>query len=182
MDAGRGSIVEEPGEGILEIWSAPTDEPSLLAVLDACFEEWQHIRFGPLIQGSAWEIAAPRRPTLSVLDGYVTIDFGEWHCHICIGEHRGAEPAVAAIRRCARAELYRRLHDDRPTSWGLRLFNGRGEQQLTVLLPNPFLDDADRPLAPPDWSRLALWDRLRERFLGLPADPVDRRGTGFVHS
>ena len=36
-------------------------------------------------------------------------------------------------------------------SWGLQLFNGAGEQQITVLLPNPFLDAVtDKVLKEPD--------------------------------
>ena len=63
-----------------------------------------------------------------------------------------------------------------------RMFNGEGAQQLTVLLPNPFLDGDQHPLDPPDWSRLELWDALRRRYLGLPPDPIDRSGEGFVHA
>lgn len=61
-------------------------------------------------------------------------------------------------------------------SWGLQLFNGAGEQQITVLLPNPFLDaETDKVLKEPDWSRLALWDKLRARWFGLhKLDPIDR--------
>jgi hypothetical protein len=65
----------------------------------------------------------------------------------------------------------------------LRLFNGQGEQQTTILLPNPYLSpDADKVLKMPDWSRLDLWDRLRARWLGLvESDPFDRSGRGFSH-
>ena len=67
-------------------------------------------------------------------------------------------------------------------SWGLRLFNGKEEQQITVLLPNPFLDNDDKILKTPDWSRLDLWDRLRARWLGLAEpDPLDRASKGFRH-
>ena len=62
------------------------------------------------------------------------------------------------------------------------MFNGDGDQMMTVLLPNPFLDDADQILDDPDWSRLALWDELRSRFLDLPPDPVDRSAMQFAHS
>ena len=174
-------VVDEPGEGTLEIWALPTDEATLLAVLETCFARWETIRFGPLIQGAAWEIAASQKPRITMLDGYATLDFGAWHCHICIGEHHGAEPEIAVIRRCARAELYRRLSDGTPMGWALRMFNGRDEQQLTVHLPNPFLDDDDRPTTKPDWSRLELWDELRAGFLDLEPDPLDRTGTTFVH-
>jgi hypothetical protein len=61
------------------------------------------------------------------------------------------------------------------------MFNGAGEQQMTVLLPNPFLDDDQHESSAPDWSRLACWDRLRERFLGLSPDPKDRTAQRFHH-
>ncbi|MCK9932713.1 hypothetical protein MXD62_37195 [Frankia sp. Mgl5] len=57
-------------------------------------------------------------------DGYVTVDFGAWHFHLCIGEHTASGP---------------------------------------------------------DFGRLAAWDALRERYLGLGPDPRDRSGTGFRH-
>ena len=108
----------------------------------------------------------PRR--IGMLDGYLTVDLGSWHFHLCIGEHRGTAanptpPALARHRRTRRAELYRRVNaDGAPDSWGLRLLNGHDEQQLTVLLPNPFLGDHHEYLPAPDWSRLALWDHLRD--------------------
>ena len=43
------------------------------------------------------------------------------------------------------------------------------------------LDDDDHNLSPPDWTRLALWDELRLRFLHLPPDAKDRQATRFVH-
>jgi hypothetical protein len=85
------------------------------------------------------------------------------------------------MRRCSRAELYRVLHDDAPVSWGFRMFNGIGEQQLTVMLPNPFLDDDQCELVTPDWHRLACWDHLRERLLGLGPDERDRAAPQFHH-
>jgi hypothetical protein len=65
----------------------------------------------------------------------------------------------------------------------LRLFNGQGEQQTTILLPNPFLSpDSDKVLETPDWPRLDLWDGIRARWLGLiEPDPLDRSGCGFSH-
>lgn len=61
------------------------------------------------------------------------------------------------------------------------MFNGDGDQMITVLLPNPFLSDDQQLLDEPDWSRLALWDELRLTYLDLPSDPADRSGDGFVH-
>jgi len=182
-------VVDKDGAPV-DVFPLPTDAASLEAILRELFaEHWREIVFGPIIQGAAWEMRAERPPDrIAMMDGYLTIGFGVPHFHICIGEHRGppdnpVSPALARHRRTARAELYRRLGcDGAPVSWGLRLFNGHGEQQITVLLPNPFLDPADKVLAAPDWSRLALWDRLRARWLGLAEpDPFDRSGRGFRH-
>jgi hypothetical protein len=168
----------------LDVFPLATDSASLEALLRDLFENhWREITFGPIIQGAAWEMRADKAPTtVGVLDGYLTVAFGVPHFHICIGETKGprnqpTSPELAAHRRTSRAELYRtRRRSCVPMSSGLRLFNGAGEQQITVLLPNPFLDpDTDRFLKEPDWPRLALWDTLRARWLGLTEpDPVDR--------
>ena len=188
-DANHPRTVTEPGLGTLEVFALDTSETALLALLTDIFQNhWRTIQFGPLIEGAAWEIVAPNAPRkMSLLDGYLTVDFGAWHFHLCIGPHRGsaaapASPELAAHRRTARAELYRQLsHTGTPNSWGLRLLNGHDEQQLTVFLPNPFLTDDLKPQPRPEWSRLALWDHLRQSTLGLAPDPKDRTGSGFVH-
>jgi hypothetical protein len=179
----------EPGVGHLHVWTLPPTEVVLERLLRDLFEtHWRGLTFGPIIQGSAWEIQAsapPRR--VGMMDGYLTVDLGHSHFHLCIGEHRGSAhapvtPELARHRRTGRAELYRRLNaDGAPDSWGLRLFNGANEQQITVLFPNPFLDDEHRFLPAPDWSRLAAWDYVRAAYLGLPPDPFDRSGTRFLH-
>jgi hypothetical protein len=187
----RPERVTDPDGAIVETFPLPTDEASLEELLRGLFEQhWDKITFGPLIQGAAWEIRAPHAPAhVGMLDGYLTVAFGASHFHLCIGPHKGTRDnptpeALARHRRTARAELYRRLDKSgAPVSWGLRLHNGKGEQQVTILLPNPFLSsDSDKVLQTPDWSRLELWDRLRSRWLGLTEpDPPDRSGVGFSH-
>ena len=106
--------VDEPGMGRLEIWDLAIGEPSLEALLRDVFGNWwQGIHFGILIQGAAWEIKAPAAPRkIAMMDGYMTVDFGPWHFHLCIGETRGTPrtptpPDLARHRRTRRAELYR---------------------------------------------------------------------------
>jgi hypothetical protein len=186
-----GERVRDPDGASVDRFALPADEASLEALLRELFEKhWSEITFGPIIQGAAWEIRAPHAPTrLGMLDGYLTVEFGISHFHICIGPHKGmpghpAPESLARHRRTSRAELYRRLdRSGAPISWGLRLFNGEGEQQMTVLLPNPFLSpDGEKLLKTPDWSRLALWDMIRERWLNLDEpDPIDRSGLRFTH-
>ena len=189
--ATRARTATEPDGATVESFSLATDEASLEELLRDLFEHhWDKITFGPLIQGAAWEIRTPHAPThIGMLDGYLTVAFGVSHFHLCIGPHKGppndpAPESLAHHRRTARAELYRRLNKSgAPISWGLRLFNGHGEQQTTILLPNPFLaPGTDKIMKTPDWSRLDLWDRLRARWLGLTdPDPLDRSGRGFSH-
>jgi hypothetical protein len=182
-------VVEEKGMGTLEIFPLDTSEKTLYTLLEDIYtNHWQEIAFGILIQGAAWEIKAPARPKIGMSDGYMTVDFGSWHFHICIGEHKGTkkypvDPELAAHRRTSRAELYRELKSDgTPNSWGLRLFNGKGEQQMTVFLPNPFLSVEDQSvLKEPNWSHLELWDYLRKIYLGLEPDEKDRSGKRFFH-
>ncbi len=185
--AAAGYRTTEQNHDDLEVFPLPATSEVLLELLSTIFEEhWRHVRFGPLIQGAVYELAATAQPRLSVLDGYLTIDLGGPHVHLCIGEQKGlpghpVDPALARRRRCAHAELHRQWIDGAPRTWMLRMFNGDGDQMLTVLLPNPFLSDDQQLLDEPDFSRLALWDELRERYLDLPADPSDRLGDGFVH-
>lgn len=176
-------IVDEPGGSRVERWALPTDENTLWMLLQDVFQGyWQDIRFGTMVPGGVWEIRAPNAPIkVSLLDGYATVDFGAWHFHTCIGVFNGVEPHLAEQRRTGRAELYRTLDkQDAPKSWGLRLDTVAGDQQLTVFLPNPFLDDDRHRTDTPDWSRLKAWDILRKDYLGLMPDPIDRSGRGFV--
>jgi hypothetical protein len=190
VTATRSQTAADPDGATVETFALPTDEGSLEELLRDLFEQhWDKITFGPLIQGAAWEIRAPHAPTqIGMLDGYLTVAFGISHFHLCIGPHKGTRSsptsaAVARHRRTARAELYRRLDKSgAPVSWGLRLFNGHDEQQVTILLPNPFLSVDDKVLKTANWSRLELWNRLRARWLGAAEpDPLDRSGRGFSH-
>lgn len=182
-------IVEEPGNGTLEIFPLQPDEAALTALMTELFRDhWDKIHFGPLIQGAVFEIKVTRPPQrIGMLDGYLIVDFGVWHFHLCIGEHKGSktrpvDPELARHRRTGRAEFYRRLNPDGTVgSWGIRLFNGKGENQIYIFLPNPFLTDEMKFRREPDWSRLELWDDLRQRYLGLPPDPKDRSGRTMFH-
>ena len=177
----RGEIIQQL-DGTYELFPLSAEEDTLFGILNDCLEEWRHIRIGLLIPGAVWEIKPPSQPRIGFLDGYFTVDFQQWHLHLCIGEQKSAPPEVARLRRSARAEFYRRLNpDQQPTSWGFRLFNGGGQQQITVLLPNPHLDEDQNYMESPDWARLYLWDRLRSKYLSQGCDPVDRSAPKFFH-
>ena len=176
---------EEERHGDLEVFPIVCDEVTLLSVLTEVFENWwQHIRFGTLINGAVYELLAPiargsrcstaispstsaAGTSMSASASIVGVpgrpvdplwpDGGGAHTPSCNGNGSRAHRAV----------------------WMFRMFNGEGAQQMTVLLPNPFLDDDQHLLACTRVEHLALWDPLRQRYLGLSSDPLDRSQTGY---
>lgn len=177
----RGQIVEELGNGTLEIFPLSTETNNLLIIITDIFENyWDKIHFGTAVQGGVWEVRAPNAPKrIGFSDGYLTVDFGHWHFHLCIGINKGTRrnptsDELSKIRCTGRAELYRRLREDgKPSSWGFRMFNGAGEQQMTVFLPNPFLNIEQQVLKEPNFENLAMWNHLRKEYLNLDVDELD---------
>ena len=132
-------------------------------------EHWPAVTVGPLVEGAAYEIRFTVAPKVSMLDGYMTIDTGTWHFHLCVGDHRGTpSPELARIRRVARCAFFTTEGGTcAPTTWGLRLWNGRGEQMITILFPSPHFDDEWRRLSEPHWEKTELWRALRRRYAGV---------------
>ena len=172
-----------PDGSLHSVWEFRPGRELLETLLrDLLDNHYESIAFGPCIQGAVFEYRMkdpPRR--IGYLDGYLTVDLGDWHFHLCIGEHRGdarrpCPPELARWRRCARAALQRIYQNPpvaghAPVSYSLALLNGRGEQMVTFFLPNPFFDENYRVLESADWTKLALWNHIRASYLGLEADP-----------
>ena len=183
-----GTEHREDGKLAREVWALPLEEEFLEAFLRDLFDNhWRGIRFGPMIQGAAWEWKCPDAPKrISLFDGYLTVMFGDGgHFHLCIGENRGSAsnptgPELRAHRRPSRAEIFRSFdRAARPLTWGFEMWNGKGENGLTVFFPSPFLNDDDTLADPPDFSRLATWRAVAGRWLGRPPEALDEEGLGF---
>jgi len=161
------TVEHGPGGSVTEYDEVPVGGDAVERLLTELFSEhWAEVFAGPVIEGAAYEIRFTAKPALSMLDGYLTVDVGAWHFHLCVGDHRGAAtPEEAARRRVARAAFF---HADGgscvPGSWGLRLWNGHGEQMITVFFPNPWLDDEQQRTREPRWEKTALWKDLRRRY------------------
>lgn len=160
--------VERDADGtVTEYDEVAVDGDRVQRLLTELFREhWERIVVGPVIEGAAWEIRFTAAPSVSMLDGYLTVDTGAWHFHLCVGDHRGAPtPERARRRRVARAAFFRTDGGSCvPGSWGLRLWNGHGEQMVTVYFPNPWLDDRLERVREPRWERTELWERLRATY------------------
>ena len=146
----------EPSEKVLE------------ALFRDLFEQhWGEITFGPCVPGAVFEIRLKEKPPkVTISDGYLTVDTGPWHFHLCLGENKGAgNPELARQRRVGRAAFFRDIREGKgcvPGSWGLRLWNGDAEQMITIFFPNPYLN-AEQRRQEPDWSKLDLWNQLRSK-------------------
>lgn len=172
-----------------EVFSLPVGEDFLRGLLEDVFcNHWHEVVYGPVIEGAAFEFSCPQKPErVSFFDGYVTVDLGSSHFHLCVGETRGitarpTSPEQSRHRQTSTAVLFRGLDKQGcPVNWGLRLSNGAGEQQCTIFFPNPFLTD-ERVTAEPDWSKLAMWEDFNRRYLGREPDHRDRSARSFSHT
>src|SRR5262245_6044592 len=91
-----------------------TDIPLLPGHLERLLRElfeqhWREIIFGPCIQGAVFEVRLTEPPEkISMLDGYLTVDVGPWHFHLCIDEHKNVPVAeLARQRQVSRAAFFR---------------------------------------------------------------------------
>ena len=163
------AIIEHEADGTAtEYYEIPVAGDRIERLMTELFtDHWAKITVGPLIQGAAFEIRFTAAPKVTMLDGYLTVDTGPWHFHLCVNDHRGTKSAeLARIRRVSRAAFFRALGAScSPMSWGLRLCNGRGEQMITVLFPNPYYDQNFERLKEPRWEKTKLWEDMRQRYV-----------------
>ena len=165
-DADPTGVERELDGTVTAYFEVPVAGDAIERLLTGLFtEHWAEVTVGPLLEGAAYEIRFTAPPKVTMLDGYLTVDPGAWHFHLCVGEHRGTRsPELARLRRVARAAFFRTDGGScAPTTWGLRLWNGRGEQMITVLFPSPHFDAEGRRLPAPRWEKTALWRELRRR-------------------
>ena len=161
---------------VVEYWDVDVAGDRVERLLTELFQEhWARLTVGPLIQGAVFEVRFAAPPKVTMLDGYMTVDLGGWHFHLCVNDHRDTTREAAAIRRVARAAFFRtRGGGHTPMTWGLRLWNGRAEQMTTVLFPSPYYDASFALLPSPDWTQVELWESLLRKY--AESDPPEAAG------
>ena len=169
-EAASHEVVEHLDGSVTEYSYFDPSEEAMDRLVKTLFEShWRDITVGPCIEGAVFEVRFSEAPKLSILDGYLTVNLGPWHFHLCIAPHRGnRSPELRKARQVARVALFetRGAGCGGGRSWGVRMWNGFGEQMTTVFLPNPRLSDEMKLLREPNWDRLTLWYKLRREFLG----------------
>lgn len=169
-------IVEHPDDAVTAYTYFEPREAVLRELVQQLFGvHWSRVVVGPCIEGAVFEVCFQQAPEIRYSDGYLTVDLGLWHFHLCLGPHKGSSSEeLRRLRPVAKVGFFDRRGKGcgGGRSWGLRFWNGYGEQMTTVFLPNPRISDDQQLLPQPDWSRLDLYYRLREQFLGepMPAD------------
>jgi hypothetical protein len=173
----RVDMIEQHPDGAETAYAYfPPTEESMRALAQELFgTHWRSVVVGPCIEGAVFEIAFQSPPEIRYSDGYLTIDLGHWHFHLCVGPHTGnSSEELRRNRPVAKVAFFERRGKGCAggRSWGLRMWNGYGEQMTTVFLPNPHLSDDQQLLKTPDWSRLETYYRLRLQFLeeAMPDD------------
>src|SRR5262249_22360628 len=162
-------VVEQLDGSVTEYsYFAPSEENMDRLVKELFEGHWREITVGPCIEGAGFEARFSEKPKLSMLDGdltgglrprpfypFIAVDKSKPSSHPC-QKLQGARVALFEQRGagCGGGR-----------SWGLRLWNGFGEQMTTIFLPNPRLSDDLKILERPDWQRLSLWYELRHQFL-----------------
>lgn len=169
-------IERHPDDAVTAYTYFPPAEDTMRDLAQELFgTHWRSVVVGPCIEGAVFEIAFQNAPEIRYSDGYLTIDLGPWHFHLCIGPHKGnASDELRQKRPVAKVAFFERRGKGCAggRSCGLRMWNGYGEQMTTVFLPNPHIGDDHQVLGVPDWPRLETYYRLREKFLAepMPAD------------
>ena len=130
-------------------------------------------------RGRSTPTVAPTR--IRLLDGCLAVAFGVTHFHVCIGENKGSRAQADVSRTCtaqthvARRALSPAKHELRAdVGMAIVRMRRRTADHRAAAQSLPRRGDGQSP-EEPDWSRLALWDKLRARWFGLrEPDPIDR--------
>ena len=172
----------------MEVWPLPLDEEYLKELLTYIFENyWDQIIFGPLIEGAAYELTCPSKPSrISFFDGYLTVSFGGPHFHLCVGENNGSRESptpqeLKARRKPSAAQIFRRIDKHgAPISWGFEMRNGADQPMISIFFASPFLSAGDQIPEEPQWERLAMWRDISKRYLDREPEKIDQSGRGYA--
>lgn len=170
----KSETVKEADGNLVEYFYMEPEQDKLFAFFKEVFNNhWNRVVVGPCVQGSVFEIRLTDKPKrITLHDGYLTVDTGPWHFHLCIGPTKGTSknptpPELAKIRQASKAGFFHMKttgHSGLGGSWGWKMWNGADQQQVTIFFPNPWLTDAFKIRKEPDMSRLELWKKLKEKY------------------
>jgi hypothetical protein len=144
-------------------------------LIDIYENHWDKVVTTYVIQGAVFELFSKKPEKVAVMDGYLTVDTGDWHIHLCVGKNRGNKASkenkqvLQEMRQVKRGAFVHQTNGTcTPESWSLRFWNGNDEQMVNIIFPNPYLTSELLPQRKnPDWSKLEMWKDMRKKYLGV---------------
>lgn len=135
----------------------PGEERFVEILTELFSRHWKEITFGPALAGASFEIKIARKPEVTCQKGTLTVMWTRGaHFHLSLGN-------PDEKKRVSRAAFFEMEGSCVPKSWGLRFWNGAGDELLSIYFPNAYLTDQGRSDSP-DWSKLKLWEDFRSRY------------------
>lgn len=128
-------IVHNPDGSMTRYSYLDASEETVTKLMREIFEDnWQRITIGPWLLGAVFELPFEKAPEVRFSNGYLTIDAGPWHCHLCVGSYEGKGNAESrSMRRVAKVAFYEWRGDGsiKQRSSGIRCTTERVGQILT---------------------------------------------------
>lgn len=137
------------------------EEKRFVELLKELFSShWKEITFGPGLAGASYEIKIDLAPEVTYQNGFLTVMWTRGaHFHLSVG-------TPDKKKRVTRGAFFEMEGSCVPKSWGLRFWNGSGNELLSIYFPNPYLS-GDSKVSTPDWSKVKLWEAFRSRYAAL---------------
>ena len=107
-----GNVVINVDGSRTEYHEVPTDASTLERLMREIFEQhWDDITAGPIVPGAAYELMYSKAPKVTLSAGYLTVDTGEYHFHLYLGEPEGnaaasTNPELSRQRKISRAVFF----------------------------------------------------------------------------
>ncbi|MCX7900510.1 MAG: hypothetical protein N2444_10620, partial [Methylocystis sp.] len=177
----RHELIDNPDGSRTRYSYFDASEETLVKLMDELFKvHWARLTIGPWMLGAVFELTFDTAPEVTMHNGYLNIDAGSWHCHLCIGKYKGGgAPESHVLRRVAKIAFYDWRGDGsiKERSSGIQMWNGYGEQMKTIFFPHVLLGATPHTVGPPNWENLRLYYEFRQRYLG-EAVPEDMEKAG----
>jgi hypothetical protein len=177
----RHELIDNPDGSQTRYSYFDASEETLIRLTRELFEDhWRRLTVGPWVLGAVFELTFDRAPKVTIANGYLTVDAGAWHFHLCIANYKGSGlPESHLLRRVSKVAFYDWRGDGsiKERSSGIRMWNGYGEQMTTIFFPHVLLGETSHTVGPPNWENLRLYYEYRRRYLG-ESIPTDLEATG----
>jgi hypothetical protein len=181
VPAARHELIDNPDGSQTRYSYFDASEETLVPLVRELFDDhWRRLTVGPWVLGAVFELTFDHAPKVTIENGYLTVDAGAWHFHLCIGRYRGSGSQDShLLRRVSEIAFYDWRGDGsiKERSSGIRMWNGYGEQMTTIFFPHVLLGETSHTVGPPNWENLRLYYEFRRRYLGEPL-PEDLEAAG----